>query len=81
MRFTAASDQSLQVTLGEGISHAVNAEVHRLAAAVERASRGHFTGLSPSRLLETQSTSPEEVLGVRHEFDLSYSVPTISLPR
>jgi AraC-like DNA-binding protein len=34
-----------------------------------------FTGLSPSRLLETQSTSPEEILGVRHEFDLSYSVP------
>ena len=33
-----------------------------------------FTGLSPSRLLETQSTSPEEILGVRHEFDLSYSV-------
>jgi hypothetical protein len=26
-------------------------------------------------LLETQSTSPEEILGVRHEFDLSYSVP------
>lgn len=37
----------------------------------------HFTGLSPSRLLETQSTSPETLLGVRHEFDLSYSVPTI----
>jgi AraC-like DNA-binding protein len=36
-----------------------------------------FTGLSPSRLLETQSTSPEEILGVRHEFDLSYSVPMI----
>lgn len=37
----------------------------------------HFTGLSPSRLLQTQSTSPEEILGVRHEFDLSYSVPVI----
>lgn len=37
----------------------------------------HFTGLSPSRLLETQSTSPETLLGVRHEFDLSYSVPII----
>lgn len=37
----------------------------------------HFTGLSPRRLLQTQSTSPEEILGVRHEFDLSYSVPTI----
>ncbi len=36
-----------------------------------------FTGLSPSRLLETQSTSPEKILGVRHEFDLSYSVPII----
>lgn len=47
MKFTAASDQSLQVTLGEGISRVVNAEVHRLAAAVERANRGHFTGLSP----------------------------------
>lgn len=34
-----------------------------------------FTGLSPSRLLATQATSPEELLGVRHEFDLSYSVP------
>jgi AraC-like DNA-binding protein len=36
-----------------------------------------FTGLSPSRLLETQSTSPEAILGLRHEFDLSYSVPII----
>lgn len=34
-----------------------------------------FTGLSPSRLLETQSTSPETILGLRHEFDLSYSLP------
>lgn len=37
----------------------------------------HFTGLSPSCLLETQSQSPERILGLRHEFDLSYSVPTI----
>lgn len=37
----------------------------------------HFTGLTPSRLLETQATSPEQMLGVRHEFDLSYSVPVI----
>jgi AraC-like DNA-binding protein len=36
-----------------------------------------FTGLTPNRLLETQSTSPEEILGVRHEFDLSFSVPMV----
>lgn len=37
----------------------------------------HFTGLSPSRLLATQTTSPEELLGVPHQFDLSYSMPVI----
>lgn len=37
----------------------------------------HFTGLTPPHLLETQSTSPEEMLGVPHGFDLSYSVPEI----
>lgn len=39
----------------------------------------HFTGLTPPALLDTQSTSPEQILGVRHGFDLSYSVPVIGV--
>jgi AraC-like DNA-binding protein len=31
-----------------------------------------FTGQTPPRLLDTQRTSPEQQLGVRQEFDLSY---------
>lgn len=41
----------------------------------------HFTGLSPTRLLETQATSPERILGVRHGFDLTYDMPVIGLGR
>lgn len=39
----------------------------------------YFAGMSPTRLLETQATSPEQILGVRHGFDLSYSMPVIDL--
>ncbi len=31
-----------------------------------------YSGLTPARLLDTQRSSPEHQLGVRHEFDLSY---------
>ena len=34
-----------------------------------------FSGLTPPRLLDTQRSSPEHLLGVRHEFDLSYTIP------
>jgi hypothetical protein len=31
-----------------------------------------YAGHTPPRLLETQRTSPEHLLGVPHEFELSY---------
>ena len=33
-----------------------------------------FTGMTPPRLLETQRSAPETLLGVRQEFDLTYSL-------
>jgi AraC-like DNA-binding protein len=32
-----------------------------------------FAGMTPPRLLETQQSSPEHLLGIRQEFDLSYA--------
>jgi methylphosphotriester-DNA--protein-cysteine methyltransferase len=31
-----------------------------------------FAGLTPPRLLDTQRSSPEHLLGIKHEFDLTY---------
>ena len=39
-----------------------------------------FAGLTPPRLLETQRSSPEHLLGVRHEFNLSYGAEQPEAP-
>jgi transcriptional regulator GlxA family with amidase domain len=36
-----------------------------------------FTGLTPPRLLDTQRSAPENLLGVSQEFDVSYAVALI----
>lgn len=48
MKFVAASDQSLLVKLGEGISRECNREVHRLFHAIRQAGLPGTTGLSPA---------------------------------
>lgn len=40
-----------------------------------------FTGQTPPQLLETQRSAPEQRLGVRHEFDVSYGVAWPREPR